>query len=86
MTRHISQLTSAELDKTIAATEWLVGIAGDGLLDRQTWAKISTFSADCKAEEEDRATAARTSSKQAKATLASRQGTPANEQDSSSEF
>lgn len=80
MTQHISQLTSAELDKTIAAAEWLVGIAGDGLLDQQTHARISTLGADCRAEEEDRAAAARTSREQAKAALAEAQGTTANGQ------
>ena len=57
MPHQIGQLTSTELEKTIAAAEWLTGIAGDGLLDKQTWAKVSTLAADCKAEEEDRAAA-----------------------------
>jgi len=76
MPQHIGQLTSGELDKTIAAAEWLVGIGGDGILDRQTWARISTLSADCKAEEEDRAAAARASRQHARAALAEAHGTP----------
>lgn len=67
MTSQIGQLTSTELDKTIAAAEWLVGIAGEGILDKITWAKISTLVADCKAEQEDRAAAARASRDTAKA-------------------
>ena len=70
MPHQIGQLTSAELDKTIAAAEWLVSISGDGILDRQTWARISTLGADCRAEEEDRAAAAKASRNQAKAALA----------------
>ena len=35
MTSHISQLTSAELDKTIAAAEWLVGVAGTACSTRR---------------------------------------------------
>lgn len=80
MTQHLSQLTSAELDKTIAAAEWLVSVAGDGLLDRQTHARISTLGANCRAEEEDRAAAAKRSREQAKAALAEAQGTTANGQ------
>ena len=80
MTQHVSQLTSAELDKTIAAAEWLVGIAGDGLLDPQSLARISTLGADCKAEEEDRTAAAQASRTQAKAALAEERAGRANEQ------
>lgn len=69
MTQQIGQLTSSELDKTISAAEWLVGTCGDGLLDRQTVAKISTLSADCKREDEDRAAAARRSRQAARAAL-----------------
>ena len=80
MTRHISQLTSAELDKTIAAAEWLVGIARDGLLDPQSLSRVSALGADCKAEEEDRAAAAQVSRERAKAALAERRAGTANEQ------
>ena len=62
MTTHqIGQLTSSELDKTIAAAEWLVGISANGIVDPITRSKISTLLADCRGEEEDRVTAAHTS-------------------------
>ena len=73
MPQQIGQLTSTELDRTIAAAEWLVGIAGDGILDRQTWAKISTLSADCKREAEERAAAVKSSKDAARAALADSQ-------------
>ena len=69
MTHDVGQLTSTELDKTIAAAEWLVGIASDGLLDRSTWTKVATLLAECRHEDQDRAAAARHSRAAAKAAL-----------------
>ena len=76
MTTHqIGQLTSSELDRTIAAAEWLVGITANGIVEPITRSKISTLLADCRREEEDPVTAARASCQAARAAWEDRQAT-----------
>ena len=47
------QLTTAELDKALAATGTLLGL--EPYIDRLTYAKISALDADLKAEQQERA-------------------------------